>query len=286
MSEISLLGVASVALLSSFSHCAGMCGGFASLCGLASCSLKTSIQGNTTAKKLSSEIDFSKGQNFTQQSESSHEKDVFLLDKVKFTNEQNAKIDSPKSQAEISDSSKIVALINVLIYHLSRTAVYMTLGAVFGAFGGVLVFSKNSRAMLFFVVGIALVFIAVALFRRGTMLQMIESARFGKILTAKMMRVANSSSSLKFSIFGALNGLFPCGVVYYFLALSITSKSAFWGAVIMGVFGLCTIPAMLALTLAFPMIGENFKQIMFKISLVIILINGIYLAFTGFMAYG
>ena len=62
--------------------------------------------------------------------------------------------------------------------------------------------------------------------------------------------------------------------------------SALNGAAIMLVFGLCTIPAMMSVALFFGLISERFKQIMFKISLVIIISNGIYLTFLGYMANG
>ncbi|WP_229203979.1 sulfite exporter TauE/SafE family protein [Campylobacter anatolicus] len=171
-------------------------------------------------------------------------------------------------------------------YHIFRILAYILIGAVCGAFGGIIALSSNSRAVLFFIVGIVLIVIGVALWIRGELLKFIENDKFSKFITSLALKISKKSSILNFLALGFLNGFLPCGVVYYFAAMAITSQSALLGASIMAVFGLSTLPIMIIFLTLFKFIGDKFKQIMFKISLIIIIANGIYLAFLGYMANG
>ena len=87
-----------------------------------------------------------------------------------------------------------------------------------------------------------------------------------------------------FLLLGFLNGLLPCGVVYYFLALGILSANVADASLIMLIFGLCTLPAMLLASLVFGLLREKFKEIMFRLSAYIMILNGLYLSFLGYRA--
>jgi sulfite exporter TauE/SafE len=50
-----------------------------------------------------------------------------------------------------------------------------------------------------------------------------------------------------FYLLGMLNGLIPCGFVYFFAVKAASTASPLWGGVVMVVFGLATIPALLTL---------------------------------------
>ncbi|MCR4942498.1 MAG: sulfite exporter TauE/SafE family protein [Campylobacter sp.] len=221
MIEINFLSIIGVALLSGFSHCIGMCGGFASLC-----------------------------------------------------------------YASTADTSRTKSFFLAFIYNLSRIFSYVILGAIFGAFGGIFVLSGANRSLLYFCIGILLVFIGVALFFRGEMLKFLENQRLSKHISNLMSKANSLPRSKKFIVFGLLNGLLPCGVVYYFLAQSIASASSLVGASIMLVFGLCTLPAMMGLNLFYNVLGVKFKQIMFHLCVIVIIANGLYLAYLGYMANG
>ncbi|WP_069637034.1 sulfite exporter TauE/SafE family protein [Campylobacter pinnipediorum] len=170
-------------------------------------------------------------------------------------------------------------------YHIARIVSYSLLGAIFGAFGGVFAISSNSRALLFFIVGILLVLLATALWIRGGFLHLIENDKISRLVTKSILSLSKKGF-LGFALAGFLNGLLPCGLVYYFLTMSIISDSALQGMLIMFVFGISTLPSMLGAVTLFGFISVRFKQLMFKVSLAIIMINGVYLAFLGYMAHG
>jgi sulfite exporter TauE/SafE len=62
-------------------------------------------------------------------------------------------------------------------------------------------------------------------------------------------RAARLPSAVRPMAIGAVWGLLPCGLVYSALALAAASGSAQGGALVMGVFGLTTLPAMEAIAL-------------------------------------
>lgn len=175
---------------------------------------------------------------------------------------------------------------SLLIYQLSRIFAYILLGAFSGAFGSIFIASPKARAVLFFVVGLVLVFIGVALFFRGTLLKFIENERLSRAITAKIFSLKGKNRLVNFAIFGFLNGLLPCGLVYYFLAQAILAAQPLKGALVMAVFGVSTLFSMLFLSYFLKILGERLRDFMFKISIFIVILNGIYLAFLGFMANG
>lgn len=173
-----------------------------------------------------------------------------------------------------------------LTYQISRIFAYIVLGSIFGYFGGVLVVSSDIRAGLFFVVGLILVFIGFALLTRGSLLKFIENDRVSRAITTKIFQLKSNKKFINVAILGFLNGFLPCGLVYYFLAMSILSQSALNGMIIMAVFGFTTLFAMLFLGYILKFLKDNFRDFMFKISIFIIIANGFYLSYLGFMANG
>ena len=219
MQNISLYMIISVAILSSFSHCVGMCSGFLSLQAL------------------------------------------FFKD---------------KSKSEI--------LMLSTLYNLARIFAYVALGALFGAFGAVISFGMQARGVIFFIVGLIITFIGIALLFRGELLKFVESEKALKFIVKMARERLNNKNLANFLLLGFLNGLLPCGVVYYFLALGILSANVTEASLIMLIFGLCTLPAMLLASFVFGLLREKFKEIMFKLSACIMILNGLYLSFIGYRA--
>ena len=219
MQNISLYMIISVALLSSFSHCIGMCSGFLSLQAL-----------------------FFKG----------------------------------KSKSEI--------LMLSALYNLARIFAYVALGALFGAFGAAISFGMQARGVIFFIVGLVIAFIGIALLFRGELLKFIESEKALKFIVKMAKTSVQKRNLTNFLLLGFLNGLLPCGVVYYFLALGVLSANVADASFIMLIFGLCTLPAMLLASFVFGLLKEKFKEIMFKLSACIMILNGLYLSFLGYRA--
>ena len=74
---------------------------------------------------------------------------------------------------------------------------------------------------------------------------------------------------------GLLTGFLPCGLVYSFLALSVSTGSALRGAAVMLSFGLGTIPVMLATGTGFAMVTLALRRRVLRMAAICVLATGI-----------
>lgn len=141
----------------------------------------------------------------------------------------------------------------LLLYNAGRTLTYIFLGFVFGLIGQALSLA-GLQQMLSLTLGsiILLAIIVPALMQRGNVVLALHAFTFLKSAMARLFR-RPAPGSLFF--IGVLNGLLPCGLVYVALAGSLLTGSALQAASYMAVFGLGTIPALLALGMA----GERIR---------------------------
>lgn len=215
-----LLNVIFVAIISSFSHCVGMCGGFA---------LMLSANLAKTRRKA-----------------------LFIA-----------------------------------LYHTARIFAYCLLGLCFGLFGQAVILSPSAKGFVLFVAGLFMVLFGLGLLVRGKLLAFIENARVSRYILgigSKAKTLLNTRfQPLYIALLGFLNGLIPCGIVYYFLALSFSSGSAFESLLIMLIFGLCTLPALVLFSSFASALNTKFKSTASIAISVFIALYGLYLAFDGFM---
>ncbi|MDE7235645.1 MAG: sulfite exporter TauE/SafE family protein, partial [Helicobacter japonicus] len=64
-----------------------------------------------------------------------------------------------------------------------------------------------------------------------------------------MRSLLTQGTKWRLYILGLCNGLLPCGIVYYFLLTAAIAGNGVNGAIVMGIFGLMTIPSLLLLGL-------------------------------------
>lgn len=186
--------------------------------------------------------------------------------------------------AKLAKKTKNEFIIHSFCYHFFRVLAYVLLGLVAGFVGSVVSFSPVAGGFIKFVVGMFLVILGFGLIFRGEILKFIENDKIWTKFLQKPTKFAMSSSSLGgFCLLGFLNGFLPCGVVYTFLSIAIIAKSAFYGALIMFVFGICTMPVMIGISFGAKMSFEKFSKFSLYISGALIIAYGLYSAFMGFM---
>ena len=122
--------------------------------------------------------------------------------------------------------SKSKILMLSTLYNMARIFAYVALGALFGAFGSAISFGLQARGVIFFIVGLVIAFIGIALLFRGELLKFVESEKALKFIVKMAKTSVQKRNLANFLLLGFLNGLLPCGVVYYFLALGILSANA------------------------------------------------------------
>ncbi|MCX2477229.1 sulfite exporter TauE/SafE family protein [Pedobacter sp. MC2016-05] len=135
----------------------------------------------------------------------------------------------------------------LLLYQFGRILVYTLMGFALGAVGGSFSLFSNQR-MLSFSIGIILILFTflqlTGKYQKG--LARIQHQLINPI--SKLMGKAMNTPFWGFLI-GMLNGLIPCGMVYLALATALNMGSIQSGGKFMFLFGLGTVPLMLAVSL-------------------------------------
>ncbi len=174
----------------------------------------------------------------------------------------------------------------LLSYQAGRLLTYTALGFIAGMFGaslGDLGWFNQMQWLLTLVAGGLMVLFALYL---GGWLPDPFSRLTAKISRATGMtswiQTASSSNRIDaWLIVGLLNGLLPCGLVYAGVALSLTTTSPYHGAATMLLFGLGTVPAMLATPALLRKITPAKRGRFLKVAALLLIVLGILTMLRG-----
>jgi sulfite exporter TauE/SafE len=133
----------------------------------------------------------------------------------------------------------------ILLYHTGRISVYASLAILLHSFRN-LFDPKIQQYVSVGLGGLLLIFGMVSFFPiQNLQLKMPWSA----IVKKELANFIGNPGLMEITMAGILNGLLPCGLVYVALSASITATTASQAALFMYVFGLGTMPILLAITL-------------------------------------
>jgi len=181
----------------------------------------------------------------------------------------------------VPNSNNLSFVSGRLLYNLGRVATYSFLGAVFGLLGSRLVISGFQQSISI-VLGVVIV---IAVIIPGKYKSIISQHKMvQKISLPLKSGISNLFKQGTFSamfLIGILNGFLPCGLVYVALAGAIASGDAVSGSAVMILFGLGTIPAMLAATIFGKFINLNIRRKITKAIPVFAIILGLLFIFRG-----
>ncbi len=171
-----------------------------------------------------------------------------------------------------------------LIYSLGRITTYMVIGAVFGAIGGVVSFSGMSIAILTIAAGIFMIFAGLSIAGKVPFLTWLEhSFSRSQWYQQRFRAVLQSPSLYSFYLLGLLNGLLPCGLVYFFAVTAASTGSALWGAVVMLIFGLSTVPALFGLGFFTSIFTHTtLRKTMMNLAAIVVILFGLYTVYRGY----
>lgn len=180
--------------------------------------------------------------------------------------------------------TKNVQALAHLLYSLGRVTTYVLLGFIFGYVGGVVTFDNMTSGILLLITGVTMVFIGLSLSGKVKFLTQIECSVSKSPLYQNTFRALIGSNSLmSFYLLGMLNGLLPCGFVYVFAITAASTGSPLWGAFVMLIFGLSTIPALFSLGFFVGISKQTaFRDIMMKMAAITVIAFGIYIAYLGY----
>lgn len=178
-----------------------------------------------------------------------------------------------------------------LSFNLGRIASYALLGLVVGALVGAAVTQVHVRpfaVVLRALAGLLMLLMGLSLLTGRDLLSL---ERAGGRLWERIRPLAGRALALppatRFAALGLLWGFLPCGLVYSALALSATSGSALAGGATMVAFGLGTLPAMLAVTLAGSAFTRRFSSLWTRrVAGVLMILFAFWTAFGTYAPHG
>ncbi len=160
----------------------------------------------------------------------------------------------------LKTDSWLLRILGGVIYNLGRAVTYAIMGAVFGLLGQGLVMSGFQQWVSIIMGSIMIISVlAPSLYKNRFDTEKSVFGYVGKVKMSLRKLFTQSSNSSLFLI-GLLNGLLPCGLVYFAIAGAIATGSSFSGSLFMFIFGLGTIPMMLAISLIGNMITLELRK--------------------------
>ncbi|MBN2824372.1 MAG: sulfite exporter TauE/SafE family protein [Campylobacterales bacterium] len=171
-----------------------------------------------------------------------------------------------------------------LAYNFGRVSTYSVIGALFGLVGQVIAFTPTTKGVLFLLTGVLMILAGLSLVGG---LKFLNSAEFSishnRWYAQKFKSLIASKSLKSFYLLGVLNGMIPCGLVLSFAVFAASSASVVWGAVIMAIFGLATIPTMFTLaTLTKVLQNSSLRGVMMKLAALLVISYGGYTIYKGY----
>ncbi|WP_457745293.1 sulfite exporter TauE/SafE family protein [Sulfurimonas sp.] len=189
------------------------------------------------------------------------------------------------STTKISDDwSKTKQAFAHILYSVGRVSTYTILGAMFGFLGGVATFNNLTNGLMLIFAGIFMILAGLSLSGKIKFLTLLEHSFATNSWYTKIFRELLQTKSLfSFFILGMLNGLLPCGLVYFFAITAASTASPVYGALVMFIFGVSTIPALFSLGFFVGLYKSGkFRNIMMTLAAFSVVLFGIYTIRNGY----
>ena len=188
------------------------------------------------------------------------------------------------SMQHVSDSKKNGL---ILTYHLGRLISYALLGLIASLVGVAIFQSIMSNSAPRIVLGAVLVLIGLAMLGLPLFNELEKfGMRFWQSLAPLRKKVFPIDSFGKALFAGLLWGFLPCGLVYGALMMAIAGNNIATGAALMFVFGLGTMPMLIATQKTVGMLQSSIKNFRLRqINGVIMMLSGLAVIFIPMMMH-
>lgn len=178
----------------------------------------------------------------------------------------------------VDRTNEIKKVTQILTYHIGKLSAYGILGLVFGLLGRSF-YLAGMQQQLSIIVGILMILVAVIpekVFANYNFSKPVFRL-ITKVKSSLGQQFKNKSYKSLFTI-GLLNGFLPCGMVYVALFGAIAMQNVTLGIGYMLLFGLGTIPMMVAVIYASGLISFSFRGTIQKaIPLVAVIIGMLFI---------
>ncbi|HKQ49967.1 MAG TPA: sulfite exporter TauE/SafE family protein [Phycisphaerae bacterium] len=170
------------------------------------------------------------------------------------------------------------------VYNVGRVFTYAFLGALAGASG--LYLSRftlgpvNPQQAFSLVAGAIMIALGLATLRL-IRLPHRWTAATSQLFAPLFAYFLNARGWFGYFLAGLANGFLPCGLVYAFLALAAAAQDGPRGAVIMTLFGLGTMPAMLAIGCGTRLLTQSVRLRIYRVAAVFVVALGSVTLYRG-----
>lgn len=143
----------------------------------------------------------------------------------------------------VNGKSKSSLLTNRILYNMGRTLTYVVMGLVVGLLGKIVQWG-GVQGKVSIIVGVLIILALLMPKIQALFLPSISSwvLKLKQVFSTHLKSTRSGSALLT----GTLNGFLPCGLVYAGLAIALIQNTPWESGLIMILFGLGTMPALLA----------------------------------------
>lgn len=181
----------------------------------------------------------------------------------------------------VHKGTRMQQVTGVLAYNAGRALTYAMFGMIIGTLGASLAWMGVLR---YASIAVGLGMVAYVLWPGGLGPQLHLPVFWQKTVNRTREKMGNylkRTDRWSMLLLGMLNGAIPCGMVYMALMSSVATGSTWGGGLFMALFGLGTMPAMLALAIAKQHFDPALRTRIRKLTPVLVAIAGIWLVVRG-----
>ena len=160
----------------------------------------------------------------------------------------------------LKTDSWLARIFGGVLYNLGRAITYAVMGAVFGLLGRGLVMSGFQQWVSIIMGAIMILSVITPSIYKNRFNADKGIFSFVGKLKMSLGKLFAQRSYRSLLMIGILNGLLPCGLVYFAIAGAIATGSSASGSLFMFIFGLGTLPMLLAISLLGNMITLELRK--------------------------
>jgi sulfite exporter TauE/SafE len=192
------------------------------------------------------------------------------------------------AQCQGCPSGRKPGLGNFLTYNAGRIASYATIGLILGLVGSAASLDRSQRAQAWLALAVGAVMLLLGLGLAGWLptRRWVESSRLAGVVVGRMRGLLGAQDPGRRFLLGVGNGFLPCGPVYVMAVGTLAAASPWLGAGAMALYGLGTLPVMVALGLGAGHLGPALQRRLTGLGAVVVLLVAVQLGLRGAATLG
>jgi sulfite exporter TauE/SafE len=177
----------------------------------------------------------------------------------------------------------------LLLYHGGRVLAYVAIGGVFGLVGAATRFGDTTRTLqggLSLLAGLLMLGVALGVMGLAPVRGWAEPDWGGGFVARRMQGwLGGTGLRARFGL-GAANGFLPCGPVYAVALSAAAAAHVLIGMLLLGIYGLGTVPVLLVLGMASTRIPPRVRQGFYRVGGGLLLLLAVQLVLRGAATLG